>query len=295
MYANLTRKYYYMTDTRGQKSDPYLKSPKAFHLEMPLYHEYNISDNDIAEAVYNCLMFDGKIDAYCIWCKKESIFDTHSSFSVVSKYVSESNLSAWIDRGDLIKRVVHKCNRNKEHEYFSYYIKDSQSFRKFGQWPSVADFQIPQVEKYRNILGDEQYKELTKGIGLASHGVGIGAFPYLRRIFENLIEESHLLAKKDSSEFREEYYEKARIVEKIILLKDFLPEFLVKNRVLYAILSKGIHELTENDCLLYFEVVKTGIEQILDEKIHQKEKSEKAAKAGDAIQKIYGDIAKLKN
>ena len=79
--------------------------------------------------------------------------------------------------------------------YYVYYLKMSGYLSKIGQWPSVADFQIPQAEKYRKILGEEQYKELTRGISLAAHGVGIGSYVYLRRVFENLIEEAFKFGK----------------------------------------------------------------------------------------------------
>ena len=59
---------------------------------------------------------------------------------------------------------------------------------------------------------------------------------------------------------------------------------------MYAILSKGIHALGEDECLQYFETVKIGIEQILDEKIIAKEKAEKATSARAAIQKTHGKI-----
>jgi hypothetical protein len=165
---------------------------------------------------------------------------------------------------------------------------------KIGQWPSVADFQIPQAEKYRKILGREQYKEFTRGIGIAANGVGIGSFVYLRRVFENLIEEAHTKAQAEDKKFTNEEYLKARMDEKIKMVRHYLPEFLVENRSLYAILSTGIHELTEDECLQYFETVKIGIEQILDEKIIQKEKADKAVKAREAIQKAHGQIVNSK-
>jgi len=59
------------------------------------------------------------------------------------------------------------------------------------------------------------------------------------------------------------------------LLKAELPEFLVENRKLYGILSKGIHSLTEEECLEYFDVVKAGIELILDEKVDHLKKQRK--------------------
>lgn len=282
-----------MPTSEGQNSkiklDPYLESPKAFHLEMPLYHGFDLSIGAVAEKVYGCVSYNGTIDAYCIWCKKESIFDTRERI-YETPYHPESEFVAWMKRSNGFDRVMHSCTRAEGHNYYAYYFKSGSFLTKIGQWPSPADFQIPQAEKYRKILGEGQYKEITRGIGLSAHGVGIGSFVYLRRVFENLIEEAHVKAQTENKEFPNNEYLQARMDEKIRMVQDCLPEFLVENRGLYAILSKGIHDLTENECLQYFETVKIGIEQILDEKIIQREKAEKAEKAREAIQRVHGKL-----
>jgi hypothetical protein len=109
---------------------------------------------------------------------------------------------------------------------------------------------------------------------------------YLRRIFESLIEEARNEGAKDSS-WDDEEFTKSRMDEKILLLQDKLPSFLVENRGLYSILSKGIHSLTEEECLEYFNPVKVAIELILDEKIEQEQKRSKieAAKKMQRYQK----------
>ncbi|MEZ4843255.1 MAG: hypothetical protein R3A43_03275 [Bacteroidia bacterium] len=78
--------------------------------------------------------------------------------------------------------------------------------------------------------------------------------------------------------------------EKIELLKSFLPNFLVKNKVLYGILSKGIHELKEQECLDIFPVVKLGVELILDEKLKQKEQEDKIKQAEQLIGKVATNL-----
>ena len=271
----------------GFQLDPYLESPKAFHLEMPLYHTFDLSIGTIAEKVYEFLSFSGTIDAYCIWCDKESVFDTQEHVYSSTTYWEWKKETGF-------RRNMYQCSRNSNHQYFIYYLKTKENLLKIGQWPSVADFQIPQAEKYRKILGEEEYKEFTRGIGLSAHGVGIGSFVYLRRVFENLIEEAHAGVQTENKEFPNDKYLKARMDEKIKMVKDYLPEFLVENRNLYAILSTGIHDLTEDECLQYFETVKIGIEQILDEKIIQKEKADKAIKAREAIQKAHGKLTNSK-
>ena len=134
------------------------------------------------------------------------------------------------------------------------------------------------------------YQEFSKAIGLASPGVGIGSFVYLRRLFENLILEAYNSNLKDSIE-KKEFFTK-RMDEKIELLKEYLPEFLVENKSLYSILSVGIHSLSENDCLNYFEAVKVGIELVLDEKLEILRKKEKAVKAKKSLGTIKEKIKK---
>lgn len=264
--------------------DPYLESPKAFHLEMPPYHNFDLSTKVIARKIYEILGNRETIDAYCIWCEKEGVFRAYDYLS------DNTSVPPWTSRHNGLIEIEYRCTRNESHAYHTYYFKADKFFTKVGQFPSVADFQIPQVESYRKILDEEQYKEFTRGIGLSAHGVGIGSFVYLRRVFENLIEEAHTSAQAENKEFSNEDYMRARMDDKIQIVKDYLPDFLVENRTLYAILSKGIHDLSEDECLQYFETVKIGIEQILDEKIIKKEKADKAMKAREAIQKAHGKL-----
>ena len=62
------------------------------------------------------------------------------------------------------------------------------------------------------------------------------------------------------------------------MLKDALPEILVGNSTVYGIVSKGIHELSEEDCISYFPILKEYIFSIAEEweairvrKLRQKE------------------------
>ena len=77
-----------------------------------------------------------------------------------------------------------------------------------------------------------------------------------------------------------------RMEARIAALRDHLPDFLVENRKIYSILSKGIHELTEEDCAEAFSPIELGITLILDEEIEMKRKAAKRAK-------VSGDLAKL--
>jgi hypothetical protein len=118
-------------------------------------------------------------------------------------------------------------------------------------------------------------EELGKAIGLKAHGIGIGSFVYLRRIFERLIEEGYSKAQErvEWSEEKDASYKNARTHERIKLLSEFLPNRLVTKYSLYGILSKGIHELSEEECLAHFDLVQQAILMILNER-HEKKKNE---------------------
>ncbi len=77
--------------------------------------------------------------------------------------------------------------------------------------------------------------------------------------------------------FNDEKYQKSSIKEKIALLKNFLPKILVENKEAYSILSKGVHELKENECLDSFELLLSTIELILEEILITKENAKMEA------------------
>jgi hypothetical protein len=101
--------------------------------------------------------------------------------------------------------------------------------QKVGQYPSVADLYSAKIKRYRKVLSPGDYRELSRAVGLAAHGIGIGAFVYLRRIFERLIEEAHQIACHDPT-WDEEGFLRSHMTEKITLLASYLPGFLIENK-----------------------------------------------------------------
>lgn len=79
-------------------------------------------------------------------------------------------------------------------------FKESTEVRKIGQYPSAADLAFGSLDAaFNRELEDGWRRELGTAVGLQSHGVGIGSFVYLRRIFEALLEEAHQQALSDSN------------------------------------------------------------------------------------------------
>lgn len=257
-------------------------NPYAFYFELPIYTPVSINGpND--EDLYKLLAFNGNLHAYNPSLKENT---TYSVRSCLLKGKDMMHDSGGMDY------CILTCVRTQEKFYvFIFNNIGNLELQKIGQFPSIADFHISQIKKYDKVLAKDKLKEFTRGIGLAANGVGIGSFVYLRRIFEGLIEEAHLKAKA-ISDWDEDNYTLQKMSERIELLKDHLPAFLVENKSLYGILSVGIHSLKEEDCLAYFETVKVGIELILDEKVELYQKQKKIEDAKSKIAVLTGKIKK---
>lgn len=263
-----------------EKGEPF-PTPKDFCLNIPLYEVFPINSGNAGD-INRLQHFAETLDAYCIRCKQNSIFQNTTVYYTAPMEAEEALKNRTFNL-DLA------CTRHSGHRIYFYFKVFNKTITKIGQFPSVADFHTTEISKYRAVLGKDKYKELVRAVGLAAHGVGIGSFVYLRRIFEDLIEEAHQLAAEDQ-DWDEDAYVRSRMDEKILLLQHHLPQFLVENRGLYTILSKGIHFLSEDECLQFFDPIKLGIELVLDEKIENERRRRKMEIAKKAISEIKGKL-----
>ena len=182
------------------------------------------------------------------------------------------------------------CQRDGTHKYLFCFLYDGLHLTKYGQHPSMEDIAGADIRKYATLLRDGYFGELKRATGLASHGIGIGAFVYLRRIFERLILDHREAVAQAGKPI--DGFDVLRMDEKIGALKDELPEALVKNKAAYRILSVGIHELDEETCKRYFPVVRAAIIQILEQDFQRRESEQVAAALESEIARISGDLKK---
>lgn len=282
------------------------QKPIALLLETPLYEQFEFEGEDNWSAI-DFLFIQQTYDNYCVACKRDSTFQITASNrpQELKRNPAKDRLMASLSGAFEtvfapvgVHRINAQCTRHKSHaQYFVFCIDQKHEYseeklkrtystiQKIGQYPSYADIHIASVKRYAPVLSKAKLGEMVRAIGLASHGVGIGAYVYLRRIFESLIEEAHLVA-KISNGWDEDIFLRARMSEKIGLLKSNLPTFLVEQANIYGLLSKGIHELSEEECLENFATLRIGIELILDEKIARKHHELKVAEARAAFGKL---------
>lgn len=286
-----------------------IPKPIEFLLGTPLYAKIPYEGEEVWD-VLNILYFYGTYDSYCTKCQRESTFqvvskDRPSQFirnAALERLQQQSGLKPDLPTLDGVFRIQAKCTRAGHHTQdflcfaeLKVISNDTgaatvhRTIEKIGQQPSYGDLHIAQVKKYKHVLSAAQLGEFTRAIGLASHDVGVGAYVYLRRIFEMLVDDAHQAAVADAG-WDEDEYQRSRMSERISLLRAHLPTFLVEHPSMYSLLSRGIHELSEEDCLKHFDTLRIGIELILDERLEQRERKHKIAAATAAINKAVGEV-----
>lgn len=181
-------------------------TPEKFIFETPLYEviKWTAEDDSVIEDI---ICMDQKFDGPCVHCGKDT---TYVRKDPIPRYEISRILSYPRTIG-----FIMTCGRNSDHEIEIFLKIDpaNYEFAKIGQFPSIASLTKGEISKYRKILGNQLFSEFSRGVGLISHGVGIGAFVYLRRVFENLIEEAHQVAAKGSG-WDEGKYVKGRMDDK---------------------------------------------------------------------------------
>lgn len=264
-----------------------MKYKMNFNLETslfdtPLYTKVIIEESDIENFKTLVTRHNARkdIDGYNPISKTQTTFETIKILG--DDYTNDSY---YLKVGGFGEFKI-RCRRYGDVlRYYCLYDAKENILMKIGQYPSVATIHLHEIKQYRKLLPTEKMKEITRAIGLAANGVGIGSFVYLRRVFEYLIQQAYQDAIENKS-ILESDFQRARMDGKIELLKAYLPTFLVDHKELYSILSLGIHELDENTCLQHFDTLRVGIEIILDEQLEALRKKEKIDAATSKIKKL---------
>ncbi len=271
-----------------------LPSAQELLVEAPLYHSCPVSYYELHRS--GLKWFSGSVNAYCVDCRQSSIFQGDNGPALptfTERPGGSTRQPARPAEGVFLVKVV--CSRDRDHVMRVMFHYGQERLTKVGQYPSLADMLLPQLDPYRSVLTNDSRKELGTAIGLHAHGVGIGAFVYLRRTFETLVEEAHQEVTADP-EWDDGAYERSRMDERIQMLRAHLPEILVENASIYGILSKGIHELSDTECNGHFDTVRRGIELILDERLEtlrrQRKRKALTHEVGRAKGKLKGQRRK---
>lgn len=286
-----------------------------FLLNSGLYDTIDVTEENIEEL---CSLIAGevRISLFCPQCKAERVFSMspityredngtkkdlakelrqmqllHESCKIVpGEKPSEWGWNYWqTQKATRLMTFSFVCAMDEGHK-LDYIIRtENNTLQKIGQFPSVADLAFPELNQYRKVLSKEDMRAMRRAIGLHAQGIGIGSYVYLRRIIEHLINDAKNMAVGEGT-ITEDQYQSEKVRDRIQLLKNYLPDMLTSNSTIYGIISKGIHELSEEDCITYFPVLQECIFMILEEWNQAKKKAAAEKRISDNLAKIASKV-----
>lgn len=239
----------------------------------------------VGETVEHCIRNGAfGFDVYCTSCKRET------PFRVASRELGSRGISTRpgvnVTPPALVS-VSATCQR--DWTVYVYILKfDDEKVTKIGQFPSMADLAFGELRTIDKSLDDVDRRELGKALGLHAHDTAIGAFVYLRRVFERMVRRAH--ERQSLAGNPVEGFEGLRMDQQIAALKDELPERVVQNSAVFSVLSVGIHDLTEEQCTKYFPVLKAVLFQMLEQEEHKRKAALTARETDAAFNRILSDL-----
>ena len=273
----------------------------TFLEEYPLYRKFECKLPEYVDELPKI-----NINMHCSIC-----IDTRT-FIPIDRYYMKKNLFIDIDRS----RPGYKIEINS-YLILNYFCASCRKFSRFfclrviGKSGSIS-MEVEKVGQYlpwdisisknlQKVLGkfSENYK---KGLICESQGYGIGANAYFRRIVEEIIGDlleqiPDLMSGEERAKYEEALEETRRTTntqDKIALVKDLLPPILMPERynplkTLHKVLSEGLHEKTDEECLEDAQIIRTTltflVNSILRRRKEQQEFSEGMKKLLDKKKK----------
>ena len=287
----------------------YLKL-EQFIREMPLYHEIafklcNLENEKSrgpmtkeAKLYFSELFHRKKIRLKCIECNAECPFDVKCTFSSLYSNCNSveihglgvgSTYCVKIDAASLLDESAHfnddegiinysfQCTMNPRHQckmYFLYTIKsNAMSLIKIGQYPINMALMNSRSNEFKRVLNKyrafEDYRFYERSI---SNDLLIGACTYLRRILEKMV-----IFKLNDETIDQAQKQKADTFDKKIrLVKHLFDEEIQETlKSSHVLLSKGIHELNNEDISEFYSLILKVIDIQLESELEELEKNER--------------------
>lgn len=293
------------------------KKAIIYILNLPVGKKTEITSDFISTSLENVINQDYQcgIDCYCSKCKdnKTFIISSLDFYQSASRFVKAINSSSsrrtLLPDGSMTDPrsffvgekgkfdVELKCPVCNEVIYF-YYVYENGYIIKINTYPSLMNGLKQKFRKYE-LLNKDDYsynEELITGCYLFYNSQsGVGSFCYLRRCLENFVKD-YTNDLYDEGIITNKYNPSLKFVEKINIIKDELDKDVYDMlKPLYSILSLGIHELKEQDCLDFFEQLKEILEILLDEKIEKINKKNRIQKLKKSLYDNNSQLLNKKN
>jgi hypothetical protein len=215
-------------------------------------------------------LFKPELDLYCETCDGTRTFKCTNEYGTV------------LNHGAVFEELNYECKNCKDGKRFRkrfcltiFGEGEQGAVQKIGEYPA---YNPVTSRKVYDLIGENHRELFLKGRRAELRGLGIGAFAYYRRIVDDqkdmIIDRLEQVAKRlGASEDALGVFASARAQDQftsaIKEIKDALPSalFIAGHNpltILYDVLSDGIHDLSDEECLTYARTVRTLLIALAD-------------------------------
>ena len=229
--------------------------------------EGKIIDNMIGNEIFFTF------DLYCPTCKMVTPYQIRTA-AVTNRSIATRYQTDTLRKPVVVLNAV--CLR-VQHLMAVVLYQQKGRLIKIGQYPSLADIAFGELSKLDRSLEPLDRKELGRALGLFAHDAPLGAFVYLRRVFERMIARAYVRHVAEGGD-EVQNFEGLKMDQRLKVVRGQLPRKVAQNSNVFGVLSKGIHELSDEEGRDLFPLVKTVIFQMLgDEERDRLAKEQEAA------------------
>jgi hypothetical protein len=232
---------------------------------------------------------DFRLELYCNNCRYRRMFsfqDSKLAHIPIGIGSTSNTVKSALKKVDYF---TFKALADCSHELVIVFkVVDENTVMKVGQFPSIYDMNesINSKDFLRELdKTDQDYYK--KACASFCDGFCIGAITYLRRIFEKVLIDT-FNENFDKLSITVDEFKKQRMEDKINTLKIFLPDTMYEQGFssIYSKISNGIHNLNETECKDIFPILKSGLEEILLERMERKNKAKRKSELSKKLQDI---------
>jgi len=247
--------------------------------------------NSLTESDFNKAFTElSQIEMECSTCEQSRPFG-RKKIGLDNNYPDDEHLDNDYSVAKVTSKIYaflfncHSCF-SSEYAFFIEVDIEKCTITKVGQSPSWIPTNAHKNKDIYKFLAKKDAIFFKRALICQSHGFGIAAVSYYRRIVENSTDKilsnirSFLESEKSSSEKSSlgkieekiEQIDKAlketKTSEKIKIAKDAIPETLKEGEmnpltIIYRILSIGIHKLSEDECIKKCEDIQVALSYLI--------------------------------
>lgn len=211
------------------------------------------------------------VDSVCTTCKQERPFH-----NVEHSRLRNMRLDALATGVSHLAFECVSCRSEKRLYFVEHVVKGRLiQMQKFGELPRQRLVRNKHLQKFL----EDDLDNFEKGIVCIATGYGIGAFAYWRRIVEDNVDRLLGLILDDAtasgvpsqaSDAIAQLRGNERMSKKIDIANTALPDYLKPNGAnplgrLYGLLSDGVHNLSEQECLEKAQNARACLEYLVGE------------------------------